>query len=102
LAIARRIEAILVDYMIGYIARRGFFPLFRFPMTLKPILTPNEFNTRTIVSNLGLASGCKALYKLSRPNPQSDAIFAIPLALAISPIAANNNLGSFSSTIALK
>jgi len=80
----------------------GLFLLFLLPIASKPIFKPSEFNTLIIVSNLGFASGLKALYKLSRPNPESDAIFAIPLAFAMSPIAANNNLRSFSSTIALK
>jgi hypothetical protein len=50
-------------------------------------LTPKARATFMTVSNLGLAPGASALYKLSRPKPASLATCAMPLARATSPTA---------------
>lgn len=56
--------------------------------------TPSAFNTRTTVSNRGLAPGLRALYRLSRPSPEARAISLIPLARATWPMASISSLWS--------
>jgi len=56
----------------------------RLSFTLNTIFTPNALSTLRIVSKRGFAPEFNALYKLSLPRPDSDAILLIPRALAIS------------------
>ncbi len=56
-------------------------------------LSPNERRTLSIVDKLGLPVCERALYKLSRPSPDSAATAVIPFDLATSPRVAEINCG---------
>ncbi len=55
--------------------------------------SPSERSTLRIVEKLGLPLSERALYKLSRPNPDSAAIAVIPFDLATSPSVAEISCG---------